>query len=138
MNTNKEVKVAIAVGVIMITACLLIFIFNSAENNVEEINLGVYKLYEIEGKEGEHEYRKCRITTDELIYINKEYKKAFKLNEDDRVIGKQITGNYKLLVGDDYIAFDADDNTYVYRSDTKYLYEFNSDVQEYVKKTCEN
>ena len=96
MESNKEVKIAIIVGIIMITICLVIFIFYRAEANVETLNLKVYKLYDIEGTEDEHEYRECSATADEIVMLSKEYKRTQNLTENKQVTGKQINGNYRL------------------------------------------
>lgn len=136
MNTNKEVKIAISAGIIMITICLLIFIFFKSETKVENLDLKVYKLYEKQNDNTKHEYRECKITTDDLIKISKEYKRVKGLSDNDQVIGKKIMGNYKIISGEDYIAFDAEKEDYVYRSDTKRLYTFNSTIYEYIKNIC--
>ena len=102
---NKEVKIAIIVGVIMITICLVAFIINKNSNKVENINLEIYKSYQLDTGT---EYIRCNVTTDELIKINKEYKKAVKLKEENKLVGKQITGTYMVRDGNNFIAFDDD------------------------------
>ena len=136
MESNKEVKIAIIVGIIMITICLVIFIFYRAEANVETLNLKVYKLYDIEGTEDEHEYRECSATADEIVMLSKEYKRTQNLTENKQVTGKQINGNYKVIYEDEYIAFDAEGINYIYRSDTERLYSFNSKIYDYVTEIC--
>ena len=136
MEANKEVKIAIIVGILMITICLIIFIFYRAEANVETLNLKVYKLYDIEGTEDEHEYRECNTTADDIIMLSKEYKRSQNLTENKQVIGKQINGNYKVIYDDEYIAFDANGTNYIYRSDTERLYNFNSKIYDYVTEIC--
>lgn len=137
MVENKEVKIAIVVGIIMITICLLAFIFyKSGESKTNTIDIKIFKLYDKEGTEDEHEYRECSLTTDERITINSEYRKASKLSDSKKTKG-QIKGNYKIMSGENYIAFDGDDSNLVYRSDSKGLYSFDSSIYEYVKKVCE-
>ena len=60
METNREIKIAIIVGAIMLTLCLVIFIFTKSDVEVEDMNLKVYKLYQKEDGEG-NEYRQCKI-----------------------------------------------------------------------------
>jgi len=137
MIENKEVKIALIVGMIMVTVCLLAIIFNKANTTSNKsIDLKVYKLYDKEGNKEEHEYRACSISTDDLITINSEFKKAQNLSEEKRLRGKQINGNYKIIANDYYIAFDGEEDAYVYRSDTGALYTFESPLYDYVKKIC--
>lgn len=137
MENNKEIKIAIIVGLIMVTCCIIAFIFYKASTRVENIDVKVYKSHVIDATENKREYRECVITTDILLAINKEYKRAMRLNDDQRVIGKQINGTYKLISGDTYIAFDFDEDTpYVYRGDTKKMYYFKSDIYKQVAEVC--
>lgn len=137
MEQNKELKIAIIVGIIMITICLLVFIFYKANTDVQNIDLKVYKLFEKEDASGEHEYRECRITTDELIDIKYEYNRATSLTESNRVIGEQIMGEYKIISGENYIAFDIDEEKkLIYRGDTKYLYYFEGSLYDYAVNAC--
>lgn len=132
MENNKEVKIAIIVGIIMITICLLAVIINNANNKVEEINLKVYK-------NENREYNQCTITTDELISINREYKRITNIQEKNQLAGESITGIYMIKDGDDYIAFDADGTNKVYVSakGKEAIYEFNSTMYNLVKESCE-
>lgn len=134
METNREIKIAIIVGAIMLTLCLVIFIFTKSDVEVEDMNLKVYKLYQKEDGEG-NEYRQCKIPTDELMSIYKQYKRAVNLKEDKQITG-QINGNYKLISGENYIAFDAEQFDYIYRSDTGRLYTFSSTIYDLVKEAC--
>lgn len=139
MQNNKEVKIAIAVAIIMITFCLIVFLFNKADKQeVTNLDLKVYKLYELDDdSEEEYEYRQCSISTEDLITINKEAKRIFNLDEDKKTIGKSIKGNYKIIIDDKYIAFDADDKDLVYRSDLPAIFEFDSTLYKTVKELCE-
>lgn len=136
MTENNEVKIAILVGVIMITICLLAFIFSNAkEPKKETIDLKVYKLHVLDEEAKKYEYRECNTNTDDIVTINVEFRKINKLDESKSIKG-QINGNYKIISKDNYIAFDAEDKNYVYRSDNK-LFEYNSSLYDYVKKVCE-
>lgn len=136
MENNKEVKIAIIVGAIMLTVCLIVFIFyQAAKEETINVDLKVYKLYELDGEE-EYEYRQCDITTEDLISINNDYKKILNLNENDKLIGKQIKGNYKIVSGNEYIAFDADENNLVYRSDLPAIFKYDTSLYETVSNLC--
>ena len=136
MQTNRELKIAIIVGIIMITLCLVLFISNKSESNLETIDIHIYK-----ANQAEQLYEECSgtITTDELIVINSAVKSAYRLTENNRLIGEKITGLYKVTAGDDYaIIFDGEtDKNIIYREDTQYLYNFESSIYETVKKVCE-
>lgn len=137
MQTNKELKIAIIVGVIMVTICALAFIYVKSErkantNNLNQIDIQVYKVNE-ESKS----YVPCHITTDTLIQINSEFNRAYRLKESSRVIGKSITGTYRVQSGNKWIAFDLNKEAqYVYRGDTKYLYNFDSELYDIIAKAC--
>ena len=132
MQTNKELKIAIIVGIIMVTICILVIIFYNADKTNNDINVQVYKVNE-ESKT----YEQCSVPTDLLIQINSEYRRATNLSDNYRVIGQRINGTYKILSGDNYIAFDGEkDKNYVYRGDTKHLYEFDSSVYSLVIEAC--
>lgn len=137
MQTNKELKIAIIVGIIMVTICILAFLYVKSERNANtnkynQIDIQVYKVNE-EAKT----YVQCHITTDTLIQINSEFNSAYRLKESSRVVGKSITGTYRVQSGDKWIAFDLnEEEKYVYRGDTKYLYEFNSNLYDIVAKAC--
>ena len=137
MENNKEIKIAIIVALIMITCCIIAFIFYKAATKTEKIDVKVYKSHIIEGTENKTEYRECVISTDILLAINREYKRAMRLSDDQRVIGEQITGTYKLISGDNYIAFDFnEDKPFVYRGDTKKMYYFTSNIYKQVAEAC--
>ncbi len=137
MSDNKEIKIAILVGTIMITICILAFIFSNAKTPTKEnIDLKVYKLYVIDEESKQYEYRECSSSTDDILTINTEFRKINKLDDSKKVKG-QIKGNYKIKSKDSYIAFDGEEKNYIYRSDNNNLYEYNSSLYDYVKKICE-
>ena len=137
MQTNKELKIAIIVGIIMVTICILAFLYVKSErtsyaNKYNQIDIQVYKVNE-EAKT----YVPCHISTETLIQINSEFNRAYRLKDSSRVVGKSITGTYRVQAGNKWIAFDLNEESkYVYRGDTKYLYEFNSNLYEIVAKAC--
>lgn len=140
MEENKEVKIAIIVGIIMITICIIMFITVKSKNKVNNIDVKVYKLYESTNDKGEteYQYRPCTINnTDTTIEIYKETAKALKLTEDSLIVGKQIKGEYKVEYNGKMIAFDISDDQLVYLNETQKLYKFNSDIYEKVKNVCQ-
>ena len=135
MENNREVKIAIIVGIIMITICLLAFIYYKASTNVEEINIKVYKNYTTE--EG-RAYYECSISTEDLLTVNNEYKRITNLRNTTSITGGSIKGTYMISTGDEYIAFDAEDNNYVYvlANGKQAIYDISSTAYDIVKKAC--
>ena len=131
MKTKNELKIAAVVGTLMLIICLVMVLLNTSSQ--ETIDIKVYKV-----NEEDKIYEQCPITTDTLIQINSEFKSAYRLSDSSRVIGKSITGKYKVISGNNYIAFDAKENeNYIYRGDTKYLYEYDSNLYNIVEKACQ-
>lgn len=135
MQTNKELKIAIIVGAIMVTTCILAFMYfksSNSSNNYNQVDIKVYK-----ANDETQTYEPCQINTETLIQLNSELKRAYRLTDSNRVIGKTITGRYRVASGDDFIAFDEkSEENYIYRGDTKYLYEFDSDIYDLVVSAC--
>lgn len=134
MTNNKEIKIAIAVGVIMLTICFVIVVSGAstkkAIQNASEIK--VYKHY----NDGEkQEYHECNITTNDLVNINNEYNSILQLDEEDKYPGASINGTYRITKGTSFIAFDGTDNL-VYRGDTEAIYIYQTDLYEYVANLC--
>lgn len=141
MQNGKEVKVAIIVGIIMITICLIAFVTVKSKNNLKDVKIEVYKLYEVPKEDGEkgYVYHSCgEIKTDDQITIMHEIDKAYKLNEESLLTGKQIEGYYKINYNGKIVAFDAprDNEKMIYREDTGRLYNFESNLYETVKNIC--
>ncbi len=137
---GKEVKIAIVIGIIMITICLIVFVTVNSKNKVNTLNLKVSKLYEKVDENGKQEYyyKECNVATEDQVYIYKEAAKALSLTEEDLVTGKQIKGNYKVQYNGKMIAFDAIENEdFVYLKDTDRLYNFQSDMYKTVKNACD-
>ena len=133
MQTNKELKIALIVGMIMITICAVVFIFYKSDSNSNEIDIKVYKV-----NEEEKVYEPCVVPQEKAMQIFAEYKSATRLSENNRVVGKKITGKYKVMSGNDYIAFDGEkEKDYVFRGDTQYMYEYKTTLYDIVKEICE-
>ena len=137
MQEKKEIKIAIIVGAIMITICLIAFIFQkSSTEDIEKLDLKIYKLYEVEGSEDEHVYKQCNASTDDLLAMNKEFKKIMNLSTSRQVKGKSIMGSYKVISNDKYIAFDNAKDNLAFRGDTMSMYEVSSTIYEKVIELC--
>lgn len=137
MQEKKEIKIAIIVGAIMITVCLIAFIFQkSSTEDIEKLDLKIYKLYEVEGSEDEHVYKQCNASTDDLLAMNKEFKKIMNLSTSRQVTGKSIMGSYKVISNNQYVAFDNAKDNLAFRGDTMSMYEVPSTLYEKVIELC--
>ena len=138
METNREVKIAIIVGLIMITGCIIAFIVAKNKNNPNiTMDLHVYKHIELEdGTNGK--YYECSIPTDTLVKINNEFKRVMNLKDANKVkdLNANLEGTYKIASGSNFIAFDAAGNNYVYRSDTTAIYDYSSEMYKEVATQC--
>lgn len=137
MENNKEVKIAILVAIIMITVILvLVMISNKEKKEYNEIDLKVYQNQTLKNKQ--RIYNECHITTDELLDINEEYKRITKISLNKKIPGAKITGKYKIMNGEDFIAFDADGSNKIFVSNEngKAIIKVNSDIFSKVKKAC--
>ena len=84
MSTNKEIKIAIIVAILMVFICFLIFMYQKNSTNPETIDIKIYKSHAVEGKEDEHVYRECSLSTEDAIKINKEFIKAYNLKDSSK------------------------------------------------------
>lgn len=134
MTNNKEIKIAIVVGAIMLTVCFVIVVSNMSTKNGNQTatEIKVFKHYD-DGTT--KEYRECNVTTDELVNINNEFNSIKLLGDEDKYPGTSINGTYRISKNNDFIAFD-DNNNLVYRGDTQALYYYESDLYEYVANIC--
>lgn len=131
MRTNKELKIAAIVGAIMIIICILMISIFS--NDYDKADIAVYKNMEINGQRG---YVPCTVPETVLKEIYVEFKKTKALDEDDLVDQDRINGDYKIISGEKFIAFDKESNNTVYISEENKLYTFESSIYENVINTC--
>jgi len=132
---NKEVKIAFAVGGIMLLICTIIILVQNREVKESNVNVKVLKLYKPTENIDDAVYRECHISTEDAIKVNKEFKRAVALNKN-KSINKQIEGAYKIIIDDDYIAFDNQTDNIVYNEKGHNLYEFKSDLYEIIINAC--
>ena len=138
MNTNREIKIAIAVGLIMITGCIVAFIIARNNNNPNvTLDIHIYKhIGDTNNNSGK--YYECAIESDKLPRINNEFKRIHNLKDSNKVIklSANIEGIYKVSSGSNFIAFDANGSSYVYRGDTTAVYEYPSEIYDEIAAAC--
>ena len=132
MRTNKELKIALIVGAVMVIFCVVMVLLNTSSN--ESIDLQVYKNTEVNGQRG---YVQCEVPATILEEINVEFKKARNLNSSHLAQSRQIQGTYKIISGDHSVAFDDDKKNEIYNIDEKKLYSFESTIYTLVTSVCE-
>ena len=143
MAAKREIKVAIVVGIIMLTICAVAFIINyrNLHPKIKTFDLKVYKHIMLNEQTKQGTYVECTIPTDELAKIDLDFRKIMNLDDKHKVeasIDNIITGNYKIVSGVNYIAFDVTNKKLVYRNDTTALYKYNSDLYKNVEELCSN
>ena len=134
---NKEVKIALGVGAVMLIICIIIVLVQNRELEDSSVEVNVYQLYKPTDNMDDYVYRPCRISTEDAIKINKEFKRALALNKNNTINGKQIEGTYKVVIDDDYIAFDNKTDNIIYNGKVNNLYSFKSDMYDLIIKACE-
>ena len=140
MKTNNEIKIAFAVGAIMIAICLALFILKKTDKIDTTIDFKVYKHITTDPETKKGYYVECNVPTEKLVIINSDYKRIRKLDDKKKLTGKSINGDYKLESTNPklIIAFDANGKDLVYRSDTTAIYNYKGDLYEIVKEACES
>lgn len=143
MESNKEIKIALVVGAVMLTICIVAFIINyrNLHPKLSTLDIKVYKHVMLNEETKQGTYVECTLPTDELAKANIEFKKIMNLEDDKKVqstLNNTINGDYKITSGSNFIAFDISDNQLVYRSDTTALYGYRSSLFENVERLCSN
>lgn len=136
MKTKKEIHIAIGVALLMILICVVICLVQINSNKANELNIKVYKLYEVEDSETEHVYKECRISTEDQITLKKEFKRATSISESKAVVGRSINGSYKIVIDDNYIAFDNEEDKIVFDGEKNKLFNLSSSMYEIVINSC--
>lgn len=139
MKKNNEIKWAVAIGAIMLTICLIAYmVTNREQKTVENLDIKIYKLQKNGDDIKDYTYQECRMSTENLVTINREFNKIFKLEDEDKVTGSKILGEYKIVKDSLFIAFDVSEEAdkVVYRSDTTSLYDYNSNIYQLVSDLC--
>lgn len=134
-DMNKELKIALIVGIIMITVCIVSVVIYKSNSNVETLDIVVYKLNKDGDDTSDYTYEKCSIATEDLITINKAYQKMLNVGDANKLTGSTIYGNYKIVSGDNFVAFD--DSGIFYNSETGSLYRYSSSVYDTIISACE-
>ena len=132
---GKELKIALGVGIAMILICLLVVLIQSNKAQ-DDVKVNVYKLTAVEGEEDKHVYKACSISTEDALKINKEYKRIQALRDLNALQGQSINGDYKVVIGEEFVAFDNSADNMIYIGKENKIYKFSSEIYELVVNTC--
>lgn len=140
----KENKVIFIIAILIVIATIVfaaVYVSkskNKEQNKVNsEANIKVYRLYEKEDNKEEHVYRQCNVPANNLSELVQEFNRSYALTDSDKLTGKSITGNYKIIYNDRFIAFDNSKDNMVYLGETNTLYTFKSSMYQKVISYCE-
>ena len=135
IKPKREIYIAFSIGIIMILICIFLFYIGKKDNfNINDIK--VYRLYSYEDNEDNHYYKECELSTEDRINISDDLKHSLKISKSS-LTGVSITGNYKIVIGDDFIAFDNDSDNYFYNGNQNKIYSFESSIYNQVIDYCE-
>ena len=93
---NNEIKWAIGIGIVMITICIIAIMI--AKGSSKEINLKVYKLNMIGESYKDYTKEPCKMSTDNLVTINKEFNHLFDEQGVQSFGAQRIDGNLCLRI----------------------------------------
>ena len=131
MNTKKEVLIACFVALFMIIVCIFVVaLFNNKSQ--ENVDLQVYVH---EGAlDGTGHYKFCNMKNEDLVKINRELN-VFN-NTKENMVEKTIKGYYKIVIDDDFYAFDNADDKIIYSGKDNAIYNFSSSIYSIIIEQC--
>lgn len=137
MTDNKNLILgSIAIIAVVLVALILFFPRNEVEQTTNKLDDIKVLVHHEKTDEKEGYYSECNISTENLVKVRNEYDKAIKLTFDASASGVRINGDYKVMVGEDYVAFDKEHNNKIYISDANMMFNFKSTIYDIVINTC--
>lgn len=138
MEDNKNLILGSIAIIAVVLVALILFLPKDGKNETE-IKIDDVKVYIHHEKTEEVEgyYSECVIPTEDLVKIRNEYNKISQLGNDNIASKKNINGDYKVAVGEYYIAFDKKHDNTVYYNKSNALFEYKSDIYDSIVKYCE-
>ncbi len=136
MDSKNLIMGSIAIIVVVILGVLIFLPKNGA--NAVSVDLSDVEVFVHKEKTEETEgyYYPCSLSTEDLIKVKNEFTKAYKVNEESIVTGKSINGDYKVVVGEKFIAFDKENEGIMYLGSLNNLYSVESGLYNIVIKAC--
>ena len=135
LNTHNELIIAGVVVLIMVAVIIFVVGVNNSKKDKNTNDLKVYVFKPNPGSKYEGVYNECNLTDSEYNIIYNAYMDARKLDGASRIPDHEFTGNYKIINGDEFIAFDGDED-YFYSSRLNILLSFKSDLYKTVIEAC--
>ena len=132
-NIKKQLIIAGIVSFIIIAICIG-FIIQEKSKESKVIDLKVYKYYGDVENPDEGYYKECFISTEEQLKINRQVKKVSKIKNKSSITS--INGNYKIVVGDSFYAFDNSKDNIMFDGNNQVIRDFKSDIYDIIIKRC--
>ena len=135
---NKNVILGSVAILFVVLFALILFAPKGKEAQAIKVDTSKIKVYKhIEKTEKEDGYySQCKLDTDELVLVNKEFERAYSLTEENITNKKSINGDYKVVVDDKFLAFDKDSDV-IYVGEKNKIYSFESKIYDIIDKACE-
>ncbi len=138
MNDNKNLILGSIAIIVVVIVAVVLFLPKGDANNVKTsiVDVNIY-IHHDKTEDTEGYYSKCKVSTEDLVKIRNAYEERKNFTEDNRVTSMSINGDYKVIVGNNYMAFDKESNNIVYDSEYNSLFEFKSNIYDLVIKACQ-
>ena len=136
MDSKNLIIGSIAIIAVVIFG-LIIFLPKNGANSVK-IDLSNVKVYIHKNAEGEEKgyYYPCKLSTEDLLRVKNEFNKIYNVKEEDLVSGKAINGDYKVMLDDEYIAFDKENDGIMYLGTLNKLFKVDTSIYNIVINAC--
>lgn len=137
MDDNKNLILG-SIAIIAVVLVALILFMPKDKNNETKTDIDNVKVYihHEKTKEKEGYYSECKLSTEDLIKVRNEFDKLSHMSMDNILVDSKINGDYKVVVEDNYIAFDKKHNNSVYISGFDAMFSFKSELYDIVINRC--
>lgn len=139
MDNKNLIIGSIAIIVVTLFALVLFLPKNkniSSSSNISLDDVAVYRHIEKTADTAGY-YEPCSLSTEDLVKVRNEFAKIYDVRDSDVVYEQTINGDYKVVVGDEYIAFDKNNNGVMYLGTVNALFKVDSTMYDIVIKSCE-
>ncbi len=138
MDNKNVILGSIAIITVVIFALILLFP-KGKEAYAEKIDVSKVKVYKHIEKTDDKDgyYTLCNLDTEDVVKVNNFYKNVSKLDDDRIQSNGRINGDYKIVIDDNFIAFDKDNSNVLFNSAKNKLYYYESTIYDIVIKSCE-
>ena len=137
---NKNLIIG-SIAIIVVTLFALVIFLPKDKNvstasNIKLDEVEVFKHVE-KTSDADGYYSPCSLSTEDLVKVRNEFDKIYDVRDSDVVYEQRINGDYKVVVGDEYVAFDKNNNGIMYLGTINALFKVDSTMYDIVIKSCE-